>query len=138
MGKIYRPLVLRNGPKVHHIVAFIDCGSDTTVLSRPAAKALGLRSHGISQIALPDGRLIETEVAHVSIKSPRDRIKSLFTVDITNVPFDEGMDDIDMILGTDFLQENNIKLIFQKSYPTGRSRKSLWKVTSPRKTSRSA
>jgi hypothetical protein len=133
MGKIFRPLVLRNGRRVHHVVAFIDCGSDTTVLSRPAAKALRLRPHGISRIALADGRLIETDIAHVSIESPRDGIKSQFTVDITNVPFDEGMDEVDMIIGTDFLQENNIKLIFQKSYSDGRKGKSLWKVTSPRK-----
>ena len=34
--------------------------------------------------------------------------------DISDVPFDPDIDDIDMIIGIDFFRRNNIKLVFSE------------------------
>jgi len=112
MGRIYRPIILRNGRKTVHIVAFVDSGADSTVMSERVAKQLGIRPSVASNIEMADGRSIPTVIGKVVVESPRDSIKKGMFVDITDIPFEQDMDDVDMILGLDFLQENGIQLSF--------------------------
>ena len=120
MGKLFRSVLLKNGRKTIYIVAFIDSGSDTTIISERIANELGVVTTKGGGILLPDGRKIPSEVGEIEIKVPRDGIKKKWIVDITDIPFNEDIDDVDMIIGVDLLQECNIKIHFQgNSRPAG-------------------
>jgi len=113
MGKLFRSVLLRNGRKKVNIVAFIDSGSDTTIISRRIAHELGITTSRGGGIFMPDGREIPSEVGEIVVVVPRDGIKKKWVVDITDIPFIEDIDDVDMIIGVDLLQECNIKIFFQ-------------------------
>ena len=113
MGRLFRSVTLRNGRRSLQIVAFIDSGSDTTIISQRAAKKLHLKPFGEDGIELPDGRVIPTSVCKVLIEVHRDKIQKMFRVDITDLPFNEDIDEVDMIIGVDLLQECNVRIQFQ-------------------------
>jgi predicted aspartyl protease len=112
MGRLYRAVRLRNGRRSWTIVAFIDSGSDTTIISKRIAKKLGVHTTKGSSIIMPDGRDIPSEVGKVIVEVERDGIKKRWVVDITDIPFNEDIDDVDMIIGVDLLQACNIRLQF--------------------------
>lgn len=113
MGRLYRSVRLSNDGRSRSIVAFIDSGSDTTIISRRIATYLGIRMTEGGKIIMPDGRKISSEVGEVIVEVERDGIKKRWVVDITDIPFNEDIDDVDMIIGVDLLQECNIKIHFQ-------------------------
>jgi hypothetical protein len=114
MGRIYKSVILRNAPISLHAVAFVDSGSDTTILSQRISRQLGIKLRAKSSVMLPDGRMLPTKTGIVTIEVPRDGLSQEIAVDISDVPFEEDVDDLDVILGLDFLQENGIRLSFRK------------------------
>jgi len=124
MGRIYRPIVLHYGKRNIHVVAFVDSGADTSLISRRVADKLKIKATASSSVRLADGREIPTKKALVVVESARDDIKHELAVDISDAPFDEDIDEIDMIIGLDFLQKNGVKLIFQEPKINKRKAKS--------------
>jgi hypothetical protein len=114
MGRIYKSVILRNAPISLHAVAFVDCGSDTTILSQRISRQLEIKPMAKSSVMLPDGRMLPTKTGIVTIEVPRDGLSQEIAVDISDVPFEEDIDDLDVILGLDFLQENGVRLSFRK------------------------
>jgi predicted aspartyl protease len=121
MGKIFRPIVLHHGKLHAHVVAFVDSGADISVVSEKVADRLRIIPRTRGSIRLADGREIETRIGFVTVESPNDRIKHRFRVDITDVPFIEDIDKVDMIIGIDFLQMNGIRLDFREPIPKTRN-----------------
>jgi predicted aspartyl protease len=128
MGRLFRAVTLRNGRQSLQIVAFIDSGSDTTIISQRSAKKLHLKPFGEDGIELPDGRVIPTSVGKVLIEVERDNIKKLFRVDITDLPFNEDIDDVDMIIGVDLLQECDVKIHFQGQTTRKAKKGPVWRA----------
>ena len=115
MGRIYRALRLSHGNKTCDVVAFVDSGSDRTVISERMAKRLGLRTRGGEKIKVANREVIDTRLAKLRILSILDNIDCVIRVAVTDMPFElEPDENIDMIIGLDFLQKNRIKLIFEK------------------------
>ena len=115
MGRIYRALRLINGNRTFDVVAFVDSGSDRTVLSERMAKKLGLKERGGEKIQVANRQVIDTNLAELRILSILDNIDCVLRVAVTDMPFElEPDENIDMIIGLDFLQKNRIKLIFEK------------------------
>lgn len=113
MGRMYRAVQLKNNGHVEMIVAFIDTGSDGCVISKRIADRLHLDTIEGEGIEVANREVIETEISKVTIISPKDRIEIEMTVDVTDIPFIDNIDEnIDMIIGVDFLQRNKIKLVF--------------------------
>jgi len=40
MGRIYKAVIVRNGDKVEHVVAFVDSGADISLISERLARRL--------------------------------------------------------------------------------------------------
>ena len=114
MGRIYRSIILRNATRTMHAVAFVDSGSDTSLISERISRRLGIKALAKSSVRLADGRMLPTRTAIVTIESPNDKLRKEVLVDISNIPFEDDIDDLDVILGLDFLQENGIRLSFRK------------------------
>jgi predicted aspartyl protease len=113
MGRLYRAVRLKNNGKSRNIVAFIDSGSDTTIISKRIAHTLGIKITEGGGIIMPDGRNIPSEVGEIIVEIEHDNIKKKWVVDITDIPFNEDIDDVDMIIGVDLLQECDVKIHFQ-------------------------
>ena len=115
MGRIYRALEIINNGKIAEVVALVDTGSDRTILSERVANLVGLSGDIKDRIQVANGEIIEARLGEARVVSHRDGIDAKMDMDITNVPFDVDYEEgIDMIIGVDFLQEHNIKLIFEK------------------------
>ena len=115
MGRIYRALRLCSGGMTLDVVAFVDSGLDRTVISERIAKRLGLEVKGKEKIKVANREIIDTMLAKVRIISILDNIDCIMRIAVTDMPFElEPDENIDMIIGLDFLQKNNIKLIFGK------------------------
>ena len=115
MGRIYRALEIINNGKIAEVVALVDTGSDRTILSERVANLVGLSGDIKDRIQVANGEIIEARLGEARVVSYRDGIDVKMDMDITNVPFDIDYEEgIDMIIGVDFLQEHNIKLIFEK------------------------
>ncbi len=111
MGRIYKALTLRSNGKHTEIVGFVDTGSDTCIISRRIAKFLGIEPTGEEQILVANGETIDTILGEVIVESQIDGINSKIPVNITDAPFESDPDEnVDMIIGLDFLQENNVTL----------------------------
>ena len=115
MGRIYKALILKNNGKQAEVVAFVDTGSDRTIISQRIADWLGVESFESADIFVADGGRISTGIGEVVVESHLDKIKCRIPVNITDIQFDADFEEnIDMIIGVDFLQENGVKLDFGK------------------------
>jgi len=115
MGKMYKALQVRNGRRVREVVAFVDSGCDKTIISDKIGKLLGVARFGTEEIEVANAEAIVVELGHVTVMSINDKIEAEMEVGISDIPFKADPDEnIDMIIGVDFLQEHNIKLIFEK------------------------
>ncbi|MCG2826742.1 MAG: retroviral-like aspartic protease family protein [Thermoplasmatales archaeon] len=114
MGRIYRPIQLRNNGRKVDVVAFVDTGADKSVISERVAKKLKLKFKRRDKLVVANREVITAYVDKVRVVSTKDNINIMMYVDITDVPFDIDIDDIDMIIGIDFLQKHNVKLSFKK------------------------
>jgi hypothetical protein len=112
MGRIYKTVRVRYCRKAEYVVAFVDSGADTCVISQRLARRLKMRMPNTSKVIVADGRQIPTRTDIITIESPNEKVKVKLTVDITDLPFDEDIDILDMILGIDFLQETESMLEF--------------------------
>ena len=133
MGKMYKALQVRNDRKVREVVAFVDSGCDKTIISDRIGRLLEIEQFGAEEIKVANAEIIVAGLGHVTVISINDDIKAEMEVGISDIPFkadlneslhdSSGMtgsdpsypdENIDMIIGVDFLQEHNIKLIFEK------------------------
>ena len=115
MGRIYKGFELYNDKNKMIVVAFVDSGSDKTIISRRAAKILKIKSIGKGELEIANKTRILTDVGIVKIVLEQDKIDDTIRVNITDVPFEMDNDEnIDMIIGQDFMQKHNIRLAFKK------------------------
>ncbi len=115
MGRVYKALTLSNNGKSAEVVAFVDTGSDSCVISEKIANYLQIEVVDKEEIVVANREIILTGVGKVVVQSKIDDIKSEYIVNITDIPFEMDSDEnIDMIIGVDFLQKNNVKLIFKE------------------------
>jgi hypothetical protein len=115
MGRIYKSIMVRNGAKSEYITAFVDSGADISLISERLARRLRLKMGGPGFVKVADGRVIPTKTGRIWVEEPNERVKFRLTVEITNLPFDEDIDILDMIIGIDFLQETESMLEFHHS-----------------------
>jgi len=119
MGRIYVPVIVRNGRKVEHIVAFVDSGADISLMSERLARRLNIKMGSPNRVKVADGREIPTRTGRILVEAPNEKVSIRLTVDITNLPFDEDIDILDMILGIDYLQETEARLKFHRPVKKG-------------------
>ena len=111
MGRIYKGVTLENGDRTLEVVAFVDNGSDQTIISGRAARFLNITIEDEEIIVVANGSQIKTLTGMVMVRSSVDRIHSRIKVNITDLPFQIDPDEnIDMVVGLDFLQMHNITL----------------------------
>ena len=111
MGRIYKGLTLRNNGRHIEVVGFVDTGSDTCILSERVADFLEIEATGEEIIIVANGARINTLLGEVVVESQMDSIHTKIPVNISDLPFETDPDEnVDMIIGLDFLQENNITL----------------------------
>ena len=113
MGRMYKALILKNNGKQAEVVGLIDTGSDITILSKRIADFLDVEPFENGEVVVANGEKIKTGIGEVFALSHIEKIDSKIPINITDVPFDADFEEnIDMIIGVDFLQENSIKLDF--------------------------
>ena len=122
MGRIYKPVLVRNNGRKEHIVAFVDSGADTSLISERLARRLNVKMGAPSSLMVADGRVIATRTGRIKVEVPDEKVRIRLTVDITDIPFDEDIDILDMILGIDFLQESESRLVFHRPDKKGARR----------------
>ena len=111
MGRIYKGVTLENGDRTLEVVAFVDTGCDQTIISGRAARFLNITMEDEEIIVVANGAQIKTLTGMVVVRSSVDRIHSRIKVNITDLPFQIDPDEnIDMVVGLDFLQMHNITL----------------------------
>jgi hypothetical protein len=111
MGRIYKGMTLENGDRTMEVVAFVDTGCDQTIISQRAARFLNITVGDEEIIVVANGSQIRAGTGTVMIGSRVDTIHSSMKVNITDLPFQIDPDEnIDMIIGLDFLQMHNITL----------------------------
>ena len=121
MGRMYRSLILKNNKTDANVVAFVDTGSDKCIISDRIAKYLKLKRLGEEKLEVANQCVLDTEISYVRVLSAIDKIDDVIDVNITDAPFkDDPEENINMIIGVDFLQQNNIKLVFGKSKGRGK------------------
>ncbi len=116
MGRIYRAIVLSANGKSEMTVAFVDTGADETIISERIAKKLKLKMYGDYKAISASRHEIVGKLASVTISD--SSISDRLVVGVTNEPFGTDYVDeegVEVILGIDFLQRNNLKLDFSKS-----------------------
>ena len=122
MGRIYKPILVRNNGKKEYIVAFVDSGADTSLISERLARRLNVKMGTPSSLMVADGRVIPTRTGWIQVEVPDKTVRIRLNVDITDIPFDEDIDILDMILGIDFLQETESRLVFHRTRKKGARR----------------
>jgi len=73
-------------------------------------------------VKVADGRIIPTKTARITVEMPNEKVRIRLTVDVTDLPFDEDINILDMILGVDFLQESECRLHFHRTGRKGARR----------------
>jgi len=122
MGRIYKTVIVKNGNKQEHVVGFVDSGADITVISERLARRLNVKLGAPSSLMVADGRVIPTRTGRIRVEIPDKKVRIRLNVDITDIPFDEDIDILDMILGIDFLQESESRLVFHRTRKKGARR----------------
>jgi predicted aspartyl protease len=122
MGRIYKTVILKNGNKQEHVVGFVDSGADITVISERLARRLNVKLGAPSSLMVADGRVLATKTGKIRVEVPDEKVRIRLNVDITDIPFDEDIDILDMILGIDFLQESESRLVFHRTRKKGARR----------------
>ena len=108
---MYRGLQIKSNGRSKIAVAFIDSGSDETIISERLAKKLKLKLYGKFEIITAGEKKITGKLGEVTLID--ENIRDKITVGVTDKPFDDVEEHgVDIILGHDFLQRNKIKLIF--------------------------
>jgi len=116
LGRMYRAVVVSANGRSEMTVAFVDTGADETIISDRIAKRLKLKLHGEYKALSASRHKIVGKLA--SVKLSDSVISDKMVVGVTDEPFGTDYVDeegVEVILGIDFLQRNNIKLDFAKS-----------------------
>lgn len=121
MGRIYRAFELYHDGNKMVVVAFVDSGSDKTIISKKVAETLKIKYIGKGELEVANREKILTDIGKVRVVSETDKIDDIIRVNVTDVPFEMDSDEnIDMIVGLDFMQKHNVKLNFRKTKKRGR------------------
>ena len=118
MGRIYRAVEVRTRDKSIISVAIVDSGADESVISERLAKQIDAETYGEFEAVCASKNVVTGKYVDVVIKDIRSGKEAKMEVGTADEPFDtDDIDEegIDVILGVDFLQENNIRLDFRKS-----------------------
>lgn len=108
---MYRGIQVKSNGISKIAVAFIDSGCDETIISERLAKKLKLKLYGYFEILTAGKIKITGKLGEVTLID--EKIKDKITVGVTDKPFDDVEEHgVDVILGHDFLQRNNVKLLF--------------------------
>ena len=116
MGRMYRAVVVSANGRSEMTVAFIDTGADETIISNSIAKKLRLKLYGEYKALSASRHKIIGRLAYVKISD--SAISDKIVVGVTDEPFGtEYVDEegVEVILGIDFLQRNNVKLDFSRA-----------------------
>ena len=115
MGRVYHGFQLRSDGRKVVVASFVDTGSDRTLISGRVARRLGLRTAGKEWMVTAAGHKLLARAGKVRVVSELDGIDSQFNVLISDIPFKADPDEnIDMIVGLDFLQTHKVRLGFGK------------------------
>jgi predicted aspartyl protease len=115
MGRVYHGFQLKSDGRDVVVASFVDTGSDRTIISNRVARRLGLRPAGKERVVTASGHRLLARSGKVRVVSKLDGIDSIFKVLITDAPFKADPDEnIDMIVGLDFLQAHHVRLGFGK------------------------
>lgn len=113
LGRMYKSFVAISNGKSIPIVALVDTGADETVISERLAKKLNLKLYGEYESVSASRHKIIGKLAKVKFKD--EEIEDEIVVGVSDEPFaDNGEEGIDVILGVNFLQRNNVKLNFKR------------------------
>ncbi len=117
MGRIYRVVEVKNKEKSRISIAIVDSGADESVISERLAKQINAEFYGEFEALCASGTDVKGKYADVVIKDIWSGKEAKMEVGVADAPFDT--DDIDeegveVIIGVDFLQENDVKLDFRK------------------------
>jgi predicted aspartyl protease len=110
LGRIYKAFLAISDDKSLPVVAFIDSGADETVISEQLAKKLRLKLYGEYKSVTASKQVIVGKLATVTLSN--SEITDKITAGVTDEPFIDEDEGVDVILGIDFLQRNGIKLDF--------------------------
>ena len=115
MGRVYRGFELKSDGRKVVVASFVDTGSDRTLISQRVARRLGLRPAGKEWVVAAGGHRILARAGKVRVVSELDGIDDEFNILISDAPFKADPDEnIDMLIGLDFLQTHKVKLAFRK------------------------
>ena len=113
---MYRAVVISANGNSEMTVAFVDTGADETIISNRIAKKLRLKLYGEYKALSASRHEIVGRLALVDISD--SKVSDKITVGVTDEPFGTDYVDeegVEVILGIDFLQRNNIKLDFSRT-----------------------
>lgn len=113
---MYRAVVISANGISEMTVAFVDTGADETIISERIANKLGLKFYGEYKAISASRHEITGRLASVIISD--SIVTDKMVVGVTDEPFGtDYMDEegVDVILGIDFLQRNNLKLDFSRA-----------------------
>ena len=116
MGRMYRAVVISANGRSEMTVAFVDTGADETIISSRIANRLKLKLYGEYKALSASRHKIVGTLASVRISN--SVISDKMVVGVTDEPFGTDYVDeegVEVILGIDFLQRNNIKLDFSST-----------------------
>ena len=116
MGRMYRAVVISANGNSEMTVAFVDTGADETIISNRIAKKLRLKLYGEYKALSASRHEIVGRLALVDISD--SKVSDKIIVGVTDEPFGTDYVDeegVEVILGIDFLQRNNIKLDFSRT-----------------------
>ncbi len=121
MGRKYIALRIKSKRNSAFVVGFIDTGADETVISPRAAKRIKAEKIGIFR-ALSASKNLETgkpleivgDLTEIEIEDCMNGKSSMLRCGISEEPFDYEEEDVDVIVGLDFLQGNGMVLDFRK------------------------
>jgi len=88
LGRMYKALDLSWEGEFANVVAFVDTGSDRTMISKRVADKLGIHTTAMEWIQVGDGRLFEAGIGKVNVLSYADGIDREMVIVISDVPFD--------------------------------------------------
>ncbi len=116
MGLIFRPIRLSSldENKSATTVALVDTGCDETVISERMAREIDADQYGVFKSFSASQHEMNGKYADIAVHDLADKLGGPMTVGVCGEPFepDEG---IEVIIGVDFLQENEVRLDFRKS-----------------------
>jgi hypothetical protein len=118
MGRIFKPVSVQANGNQRLIVAFVDSGSDDSIISANLAREIGAELYGEYLAFSASNDQITGK--RTTLGFTIDGFALEFEVGVTNTPFHSEYSDeegVHMIIGLDILQEIEARLVFRRSMP---------------------